>query len=83
MQLHKLLGFKELQEFATLLKSYRDKMPVEEFMSKLQVLYGAQRAFLIPGQVNACLHSKLSEHGLASLVFTRSCTAYMYMADLR
>lgn len=63
IQLHKLLGFKELQEFATLLKSYRDKMSVEEFMSKLQVLYGAQRAFLIPGQVNACL---LSEHGLAS-----------------
>lgn len=53
IQLHKLLDFKELQEFATLLKSYRDKMPVEEFISKLQVLYGAQRAFLIPGEFTA------------------------------
>jgi hypothetical protein len=37
-------------------------MPVEEFISKLQVLYGAQRAFLIPGQVR-------SLHGSAGLVF--------------
>ena len=61
------MGFKELQEFATLLKSYRDKMPVEEFISKLQVLYGAQRAFLIPGEQL----SKLNMCGLTGLVFAR------------
>lgn len=48
-QLHKLLDVKELREFATLLKSYRDNMLVEEFLMKLKVLYGEQRAFLIPG----------------------------------
>lgn len=49
MQLHKLLDFKELKEFATLLKRYRDDLPVREFLSKLKDLYGQQRSFLIPG----------------------------------
>ena len=49
LQLHKLLDFRELKEFATLLKRYRDDLPVGEFLSKLKDLYGQQRSFLIPG----------------------------------
>ena len=49
LQLHKLLDFRELKEFATLLKRYRDDLPVREFLSKLKDLYGEQRRFLIPG----------------------------------
>jgi len=48
-QLHKLLDFKELGQFADLLKRYRDDLPVGEFLSKLSSLYGAKRMFLIPG----------------------------------
>ncbi len=49
MQLHKLLDFKELGEFANLLKRYRDNLPVGEFLPKLRNLYGDKRKFLIPG----------------------------------
>lgn len=35
-QLHRLLDFKELREFATLLKRYRDDLPVRGFLSKLK-----------------------------------------------
>lgn len=49
MQLHKLLDFKELREFATLLKVYREELKVNDFLEKLKDLYGEQRQFLIPG----------------------------------
>ena len=49
-QLHKLLDFKELREFASLLKQYRDHLPISEFLQRLMDIYGAQRSFLIPGQ---------------------------------
>ena len=48
-QLHKLLDFNELREFATLLKLYREDLKVNDFLKKLQDLYGEQRKFLIPG----------------------------------
>lgn len=48
--MHKLLDFRELREFATLLKRYRDDLPVREFLTKLKKLYGEQRTFLIPGE---------------------------------
>ncbi|KAL5456912.1 hypothetical protein EMCRGX_G034139 [Ephydatia muelleri] len=47
-RLHKLLDVKELREFASLLKSYRENMPVNEFCSKLKELYGQERMFLFP-----------------------------------
>lgn len=47
-RLHKLLDVKELREFAALLKSYRENMPVTEFCSKLKELYGKDRMFLFP-----------------------------------
>ena len=51
LQLHKLLDFKELGEFAHLLKLYRDNLPVGEFLLKLSDLYGDKRRFLISGKV--------------------------------
>ena len=52
MQLHKLLDFKELREFATLLKQYREDLKVDDFLRQLKDLYGKQRAFLIPGKLS-------------------------------
>lgn len=53
LQLHKLLDFKELREFATLLKIYREDLEVNDFLKKLKDLYGKQRQFLIPGKTRA------------------------------
>ena len=46
-----MLDFKELREFATLLKHYREDLQVEDFLKKLKDLYGEQREFLIPGKI--------------------------------
>ncbi|CAI7993782.1 Cerebral cavernous malformations protein 2 homolog [Geodia barretti] len=48
-RLHKLLDLKELRDFASLLKRYRDDLPVTQFLTRLKRLYGSQRSFLIPG----------------------------------
>lgn len=44
------MNFKELREFATLLKRYREDLKVNDFLEKLKDLYGKQRQFLIPGR---------------------------------
>ena len=51
LKLHKLLELKELRDFASLLKQYRDNLPVNQFLTRLKQLYGAQRSFLIPGHM--------------------------------
>ncbi|XP_070555920.1 cerebral cavernous malformations protein 2 homolog isoform X2 [Ptychodera flava] len=43
------LTSEELQRFATVLREYREGMPVEQFCSRLQRLYGHDRIFLFPG----------------------------------
>ena len=48
-QLHSVLEVLELREFASLLKQYREDLPVGQFCSRLLRLYGEQRTSLLPG----------------------------------
>ena len=48
-QLNSVMSSKEIREFGSLVSAYRSELPVDEFCSQLQVLYGESRRHLLKG----------------------------------
>eukprot|EP00117_Sycon_ciliatum_P031999 scpid84026/ scgid24916/ Malcavernin; Cerebral cavernous malformations 2 protein len=47
--MHHLVSSEELRQFATLVKEYRDNLPIATFCARLDTLFGPDRQFMLPG----------------------------------
>ena len=48
-QLNSVMSYQEIREFGSLVSAYRCELPVDEFCSQLQELYGESRKHLLKG----------------------------------